>query len=380
MTRAIEPLLALCARENGSPEMYDRLDRRLHEFANQSGSWSDLISQAEHHGIAPLFYTHLQQLDGGPPRDARRLLSTLYLRSRTANTIRLDQTAKILAACQQENLAVILVKGIALCRMAYSDDACRPMRDIDLLVGRADLHRAAALLADMGYVRDEKEDLPDDYYHLPTMSRQIDGMPVGIELHHDLSPPHPHYERWPLERFIGSTWPVDLGQTTGVTLAIADMFNHVYTHGFRAPLTYEPFRLIHAADLFNLAATFVDAVDWPDFSCRQPACFNALAALHGLTPWPIELSRAIGLDLDGCEGSPPSPYHGWPRLKIGETKPADLVRLGLETLRPPRWWLQVYYGCNRRAGCLRARLVDHPRQLLFWARAYLHEHFTRTIK
>jgi len=35
MTRAIEPLLALCARESGSPEMYDRLDRRLHEFANQ---------------------------------------------------------------------------------------------------------------------------------------------------------------------------------------------------------------------------------------------------------------------------------------------------------------------------------------------------------
>ena len=88
----------------------------------------------------------------------------------------------------------VALKGVALAWRDYPAPELRPMRDIDLLVARADVLRAAEVLAAVGFVMPQADERADaaavaealrQDKHLPPLEHA--GLGVTLELHHALS-------------------------------------------------------------------------------------------------------------------------------------------------------------------------------------------------
>jgi hypothetical protein len=369
----LQKILGLCSREIDHESMRTSLLRSLARFKAKHGRWDYLVCTAEQQGIAPLLYKHLKNIEFViPDDDARRLLQSLFLRNRRAADIRLAAIGEVLTALQGAAIEVLLVKGIALCNFAYSEPAYRPMRDIDLLVKKDDLVRAEQVLFDLGYQAGHDHDIPEDYYHLPPLSKIIGGLPVTLELHHNLLPFHRHYPLWPLEKSYPTAMTITVNERKARTLSLEQTLHYVFLHGFRAPLTYEPFRLVHIADIVNLVESHCDCIDWQKIRLEQPLLLTSISRFHAVTPWQEFVISTLKLPVDDHYSDRPSAYHGWPRQQLRSTKTTQLLDLARQTLLPSRWWLQVYYGHLGGLRLLKARLFDHPIQLLHWIRAYWH--------
>ncbi|MCI5121583.1 MAG: hypothetical protein D3908_10410 [Candidatus Electrothrix sp. AUS4] len=372
----IRTLLALCARDLSHEAMLTELDQSLAAFQSQGGSWNQLILEAEKQGLAPLLYKHTRLLSCTIPVSERRMLQGLYLRNRHSNSIRNSAVQAVLHLCSQQDIPLLLVKGIALANFAYDEIGVRPMRDIDLLARKDDLVHVKDILCQLGYQPDEKHAVPDDYYHLTPMSKNIDGLPVSMEVHHNLFPFHPQYPLWPLEKSYDTALEFEINGASARTLNLQDTLWYVYLHGFRAPLTYEPFRLVHVADLVTLIEKFSDKIVWQPTSKEMRILGNALSCLHHLTPWPQHIHEGLELNIPDRPQRVGFPYEGWPLRKIQKTKWTKLPHLARETLWPSQCWTQLYYGHTEERGYWKARFFDHPRMLWQWGKAYWHAHRT----
>jgi hypothetical protein len=352
--------------------MYSGLNQALTTFQDRGLSWESLIQEAEKQGISPLLYRHIRAIDFAVPDKARRMLQGLFLRSRQSNIIRNRAAAEILNCFSLEGIDTLTVKGIALCNFAYSEAGLRPMRDIDLLVREADLERSEKILSDLGYLPDADHNIPDDYYHRVPMSRTIDGLPLSIELHHNLLPFHPQYPLWPLEKSYDTAMEFKINGITARTLCLEDTLWYVYLHGFQAPLTYESFRFIHVADMVSLVEKYLDTVNWQAVRKNVPTLLNVLSRFHYLTPWQDSVAAQLELDIGKRPGGTGLPFRGWPKRRLTAARKTGLLQLTKDTLWPSQWWMQVYYGHVRGGGYWKARLVEHPRQVWRWAKAYRH--------
>ncbi|MCM8762903.1 MAG: nucleotidyltransferase family protein [Candidatus Omnitrophica bacterium] len=68
------------------------------------------------------------------------------------NLLLLKHTKDILVALKQEDISVIVLKGIALIETVYPQIGMREIADIDLLVKTKDLSRVSQKLIDLGYI------------------------------------------------------------------------------------------------------------------------------------------------------------------------------------------------------------------------------------
>ena len=366
----IRTILALCARDVGVEVMHARLRAQMDAFARQCPAWDQLLIDAEEQGMAPLLHKHLGAAEVAAPSPVRLRLHSLYLRSRQANAIRNRAMAEILTAFRDQSLDVLLVKGIALANLVYSDPALRPMRDIDLLVRPDDAARAEAILFSLGYNHEEREDIPPDYYHLPPLVKTVEGLSLNIEIHRALFPSHPDYPQWPFEQLLARALPLTIEGIPARTHSLEDMLRHVYLHGFRPPLTYEPFRLIHVADVVTLVEGHCMAIDWPNLVAAMPQLPAVFSAFHWLTPWTETVQGRLTLETQTPPAHPGEPYQGWPLRRLKTVPLRGYPNLAVATLWPSHWWVQVYYGHARGPSYWRARLFEHPRTLWRWLKTY----------
>ena len=366
----MQKILALCACDTSHATMSGKLRSALAVFPSQESTWEHLIHSAEQHGIASLLYKHIREIDCQIPEASRRLLQSLYLRNRMASRVRNKAVVEIVNAYHLEGIDVLLVKGIALCNFVYSEIGLRPMRDIDLLVKKSDLKRAERVLLDLGYTPAQHHAIPDDYYHLVPLERNIDGLPVGIELHHNLLPIHPQYPLWPLERSYAYAREIEIDGTTARTLSLEDTLYYVYLHGFQAPLTYEPYRLMHVADIVSLVEKYLSDLNWSHIQRETPTLINSVSRFHFLTPWSKSVRIHLRFDIRKKPKGVGHAFSGWPLQKIKNEKPRNIPVLLKETLIPSRWWLQVYYGHLHGCSYWKARCFNHPRTLWRWVKVY----------
>lgn len=373
----VHKILALCARDLGHDAMYAELTSALNAFPHQESSWERMVCSAEQHGVASLLYKHIQELDTKVPKASRRLLQSLYLRNRRSNRSRNKAVVEIVNAYRLEGIQVLLVKGIALCNFVYSEIGLRPMRDIDLLVKKNDLEKAEKILFDLGYTAAQNHAIPHDYYHLVPLEKIIDGLPVGVELHHNLLPFHPQYPLWPLEKSYRAARKIEINGVTARTLSLEDTLCYVYLHGFQAPLTYEPYRLMHVADIVSLVEKYLTVVNWPQIHRKMSTLLNSISRFHYLTPWSEDVSTELGFDVRGQPWGVGRPFSGWPLQKLKTAKKSKLPVLAKNTLWPSQWWLQVYYGHLQGLAYWKARCIDHPRMLWRWAKSYWYAYLKR---
>lgn len=362
-------VLGLCARDRGHAPMYEMLGRSLVEFRDGGGSWEQLIHDAEQHGVAPLLHKHLTHIGFTLPEGWHRILRSLCQRTRFSNQVRNRAVAAIIKLYQREKIEVLAIKGIALCNSAYADPSSRPMRDIDLLVKRHDLAKAQHLLVGHGYQEEQGHDIPDGYYHLPPLAKTVDGLPITIELHHNLLPLDGNHLHWSLEKFYDSALPLAIEGINTATLGLENKLHYLYLHGLRAPLSYEPFRFVHIADIISLVEKYFEQIDWDAAQTEFRQLHTILSRLHFVTPWSDKILTGLDLDINRTPSNPGVPYSGWPLRKLKHVPSTQLPLLFRETIFPPQWWTQIYYGQTGGTGYLKARLFEHPRAIWRWLKA-----------
>lgn len=359
------PLLALCARTPGQPTQYQHLRRQAADLTD----WNKLSTQAEAHGLTPLLYTHLQAANVPLPIAIKEQWQARTMQHGHANHVRGHVLAEILTAFQAAEIDVLILKGAALAHLIYPNPSLRPMRDIDLLVSQAQARPAQALLAELGF----EAPLPGQALpakHLPAAVRRVNGIPVTVELHHNLySSGTPATE---LEALRLSALPLMIESVTAQTLGYEAMLDHIYQH-LRINLLLDSLRLIWMADLVSLAERFAAEINWRRVN---PRIRNVLGVCHWLTPLSEELLRTAHLN----PGRPPNgigqEFQGWPRYALAAQQHKGYGGILRDSFFPSEWWLRFYYGLPSGWAVWWGRAVSHPLHIWGWVGHYFKNRAT----
>lgn len=122
----------------------------------ESVDWHELYAVARDNLIAPLLYPALEHMDAVPAWLTTALRQE-YEQNALRNTLLLHEASQVVDALTAAGLPVLVLKGAALAETVYGNVALRPMRDVDLLLHRADVPQALRVLASLGYARDDAE-------------------------------------------------------------------------------------------------------------------------------------------------------------------------------------------------------------------------------
>jgi hypothetical protein len=255
------------------------------------------------------------------------------------NNIRARALTQILALFGAEKIDLLLLKGIALAHAVYPRPGLRPMTDIDLLLSPANAKQGQAILTELGF-RPAVSSGPPSAHHLPIVQRQIEGVDVYIELHHNLNRrllPETSFET--LHSKARQTIVNDL---QAYTLSYEDMLAHTYNHMVDAP--FQAFRLIWLADMISLVERFADEMDWDHLS---PRIHNALASINWLTPFKLPRPQVVIANPEGVKQSRrAAQLRGWPFNVTPAQNDTEYANNIPKAFFPSAWWLRLYYGLS----------------------------------
>ena len=136
LSRELKLLLDISLRQE--PRVPEQMDW---EYFDQ------LVSQ---HRIHPLLIRGLRPFGGECPQELAkyRPQQNRYMKQ---SMDRIQALAAINAAFSDAGISMVSMKGPLLAMELYGDPSLRTSRDLDLMVGEADLSRAGEILTDMGY-------------------------------------------------------------------------------------------------------------------------------------------------------------------------------------------------------------------------------------
>ena len=337
-------------------------------------AWDDLLQQAEAHGMAPLLLRHLLAAEINLPDNFLRSLRLLALRHRQTNTLLTKILGEILTLLETAGFRVLVLKGAALCQTLYPEPGLRPMRDIDLLLPWDEALPAHALLQRHGF-HDPAVFTPADHLHLAALYQEVNGIRVCLELHRCLFPDCPPCPaRMNFAELHDKAVPFAADNVQASTLADEEMLWHIYQHGFHAPLPYDPFKLISAADIIGFVEARLDTIDRDRMKSEYPHLLAALPHFHHLSPWNETVLDRLDINVKMSKGTPPAAigksFTGWPRRKLAEQKGRGIRRILRDTFLPPDWWLRIYYAPTGRIKRTWSLLVTHPLHLFWWVKLY----------
>jgi hypothetical protein len=345
----------------------------LKEYCHTFEDWHGLLVQAEREGMTPLLRKHLIESESEVPGPIRRSLNMLHKRHQKKAVVRLKVLEEILVLFSEHQLTPMLIKGAALCQSLYPDPALRPMRDIDILFGKDEVDQAHELLRNIGFTQSTAP-IPPDHYHLPSLHRTVDEVQVCIELHRGLYPNcPPYYPEVDFDKLMETGRIIQVGDVEVVTFSHEETLHYLYQHAFRAPLTYEPYKLINVADIISFTEKYFETLDWQMIQKRFPFLFNALPLMQYVSPWNRQkVPREIIAPVPEDKTLDLTSFQGWPQRKLKDfrTNGIGWSRIVKDTFLPPVWWTQVYYSDKGYRGYFGAIVLKHPRHILWWKRLY----------
>ena len=167
--------LSLCAQLPGSAAVAQRLPSALSAVP----SFDELATAAEQHGMEPLVLAHIERTGLAIPADLRARLRARRTQHAHAAAVRTRVIADVACAMAQAGVPFLVLKGAALAHLVYGDPRLRPMRDIDLLIRKADAGRALDVLMRCGFRAGRRRRPPAS----PPLAR--DGKDAGGRDRHD---------------------------------------------------------------------------------------------------------------------------------------------------------------------------------------------------
>ncbi|WP_458774623.1 nucleotidyltransferase family protein [Desulforhopalus sp. 52FAK] len=361
------PILEVCARIEG----HEIQHQILREYCRGFDDWQGLLECSEREGMAPLLRKHLLESEADIPPSVRRSLSVLYKRHQRHAAVRLQVMEEILDLFQQHRLTPMLIKGAALCCTLYSDPGLRPMRDMDILFRPSEVDEAQGVLRSVGFIQSAAP-IASDHFHLPSLHKTIENVTICIELHRGLYPNcPPHYPEVDFEYLLRTGRKISVANFDAMTFSDEETLDYLYQHAFRTPLTYEPYKLINAADIISFTEKYFHTLGWHLIRERFPLTEKTLPLLHHISPWNFEsIPESFISSKARKRRMEPLPFNGWPRKRRKELQAEGkpLSQILLTTFLPSKWWLGVYYGELTALGCLRCLLWRHPAQIKWWYR------------
>lgn len=328
--------LALVARPRLAPELGMEVARQ----APLIQDWTTLLDLAEHHGVGPLLFRHLEAASVEPPRWVKRRLHADLTRQRRANQVRFAALREILDACARAGIQVALLKGAALAPLIYEDIGLRPMNDLDLLVRDDQASEAQCLLAEIGFDAPPPMTGSSRRHHLPVAVRWIHGVPVQIEVHRNAFLPTRHASLQ-LDRHV-PLLPFTIEGRSAQTLAPTELVWHLCVH---LTIPGAEFRLISVADIVGTVERFEREVDWPRVRREYPFVLRTLELLDCVVPPYAGRRSQSPAGAHGWLQGFGTRYTGWPAF-TARRLPGNRERLRLlrSTVTPPEWWLRLAYG------------------------------------
>jgi hypothetical protein len=151
-------------------------------------SWENLISLAIHHGVAPLLWLNLKELN--LPEEIRLQLRAVYVANQLRNrALRAEQEA-VLAVLARHRIPAHPLKGVFLSEILYQDPGARQSDDLDILIQPADLEKADLALQQINYSRAVDAPISEfrDTHELQYLSSAQTGMRLPLDLHLRLLP------------------------------------------------------------------------------------------------------------------------------------------------------------------------------------------------
>lgn len=249
--------------------------------------------------------------------------------------------------------------------IAYPEPELRPMRDIDILVPPPESTRLHEMLQKIGYRK--VDEVPWDHHHLSTLQKQVDGLQVAIEIHHDVFHFSWRGKAANLEDQMRMSRACEVDGVPAQTLCLEEMLWHTYQHMISGPI-----RLNAVADMVTLAERYVDEIDWCKIANTFPEVLNVLALFHPHSPFvPRVVEQA---QIEERNGNIPlgEDLQGWSHINSGFIRRIGLWRFLYLTFTPSDWWLYLYFGADQRKPIWPYRYLHYPmdRFRLAWQRVW----------
>lgn len=250
-------LLLLCARTRADVEDA----ARIKTLARAGLDWNYLVGLARRHTVLPLLRRQLEAHAGGSvPPEVIQGLRESFRRNAARNLLLAGELLRLTKLLEDEGVRTLAYKGPALAACAYGDLSLRRFIDLDIIVRRRDVPRAAELLrshgfdAHAGLSRAQQETLLRTQHNL-AFTR--DGGRLSVELHWDVAARR--FAALPLDEDVWAR-AVVVGLCGGVvrTLAAEDLLVALCVHG--AKHFWE--RLAWVCDLNELLRANPN-LDWP---------------------------------------------------------------------------------------------------------------------
>jgi putative nucleotidyltransferase-like protein len=226
-----------------------------------ASEWAQVLRQAGENGVTPLLYHRLKTTRPAPqvPSGALDHLRDVAIRSAAQSLQFSRELAQLLEVFRRHGITAIVLKGGHLGQVIYESFALRTMGDLDIMVRRDELARAAGLLTDLGYAPQyfgvEEVDYAQ-HHHIRPMAK-----PEGIrvEIHWSIARPTALFDI-DLEGIWTRARRTEIAGVESLVLSPEDLILHLCLHASFA----HKFRLGLRAcwDLLEVARHYKDTVDW----------------------------------------------------------------------------------------------------------------------
>lgn len=266
-------LLLYCTQTEISEAKLDQIKKLISLQLN----WEKVLESAIWHGIAPLLYHNLKNLEESKliPPEVMERLKTDHHRNVGKNLYFYAALCDVLKAFRENGIKVIVLKGAALAQTVYGNIALRPMSDIDLLVKKEDLPHAEKIMFDLGYVFEggkPREWYIENHFHLGYFHPE---RTILVEVHwHIGRPSHPSRiaitDTGIIERWWERTRTVEISGMRTLVLCPDDLLLHLSLHfikhrfiseGFKGPFTSRG-ALIQLCDIFQILKHYKNEFNW----------------------------------------------------------------------------------------------------------------------
>ena len=233
--------------------------------------WERVEQLARWHRLLPLLH-HLTNTDTGfseIPASMRDSMATSHVRSVARNMLLRAHLFNILTAMNEQNIPVIVLKGIPLEESLYDHIGLRPSSDIDLMVEESALAQTEAVLSSLGFSQTRESEVRGDFrqhhHHLAPYAHEQTG--VKIDLHWRLVSPGRPYQL-----NVNGLWEraeeVSVSGTNCLVLAHEDKLIHLLLHFLGDRHSSKIGALLQICDISLMMNRQGSSIRWDEFLDR----------------------------------------------------------------------------------------------------------------
>jgi hypothetical protein len=141
-------LLVACTRARVDP----LTGARVRKLAGAVRDWDTVLELGRRHRLVPLLYTHLKAVaEDVVPHAVYGALREEFTTNAAKNLALAVELLAVTELLDSQGVRALPYKGPTLAQCIYGSLAARQMKDVDILVGPADIDRAVSLLATREY-------------------------------------------------------------------------------------------------------------------------------------------------------------------------------------------------------------------------------------